>query len=127
LETHDTNATKAISLISQITTAIALIVSFAIRLDPDWLFKTSTNGLGGLLCGLVVAYKQAIPEHSIQLFKTRVCRVKHLPSLIFLIHLVGLLVGVIYKTFFLHCSGIVGTIEMYLMARRVDLPEVLQG
>jgi hypothetical protein len=68
-----------------------------------------TNGLGGFLCGLVVAYKQVIPEHVINVFKRPVIRVKYTPSLIILLHLILFLVGLINITFYMHTSGIVIT------------------
>jgi hypothetical protein len=62
--------------------------------------------MGGFLCGLVVAYKQVVPEHTINLFKRPFIRVKHLPSIILLVHLIFFLFGLIFTTFFIHVTGI---------------------
>jgi hypothetical protein len=39
-------------------------------------FGNQANGMGGLLCALVVGYKQAIPEHNISIFGLMSLRVK---------------------------------------------------
>nr|KAJ3422147.1 hypothetical protein HK105_000966 [Polyrhizophydium stewartii] len=84
-------------------TTLMLYVGYAATLDLSFLFGTQANGLGGLLCGLVVAFKQAVPEHTIVLLRLQ------LPSIIFVIHLVLFLLGLIHVSFFIETFGMVAS------------------
>jgi membrane associated rhomboid family serine protease len=95
-----------ISLSTHIVTTTVLLITYAIKFEEKYIFDMKSNGMGGFLCGLVVAYKQVVPEHTINLFKRPFIRVKHLPSIILLVHLIFFLFGLIFTTFFIHVTGI---------------------
>ncbi|KAI8926619.1 hypothetical protein BC831DRAFT_221745 [Entophlyctis helioformis] len=78
-------------------------------LDINYLFATQANGLGGLLCGLVVAFKQAVPEHNIQIPHLPAFRVKRLPSIIFVVHLVLFFTRLIHVSFYIETYGMVAS------------------
>ena len=65
-----------VSVSTQILTSLLLTLTFAVTMNTDYLFNVTCNGLGGVLGGLVVAFKQVIPEHRVQVFNQPVARVK---------------------------------------------------
>ncbi|TPX39505.1 hypothetical protein SeMB42_g06345 [Synchytrium endobioticum] len=67
---------------------VMALIEYAGSLDPTYFYETQVCGLGGILCGFVVAYKQMVPEHTVTLFKFFSIRVKQLPSLVIIGHLI---------------------------------------
>ena len=86
---------------------LSMVVAYAVTLEVKFMFGVQANGLGGLLCGLVVAFKQAVPEHSVEILDIARIRVKRIPSFIFLAHLVLFLCRMIYMSFFMETFGMV--------------------
>ncbi|TPX35693.1 hypothetical protein SmJEL517_g02011 [Synchytrium microbalum] len=67
---------------------VMALIEYAGTLEPAYFFETQVCGLGGILCAFVVAYKQMVPEHTITFMQFFSFRVKHLPSVVILGHLI---------------------------------------
>ncbi|XJO71476.1 hypothetical protein BDV3_000981 [Batrachochytrium dendrobatidis] len=98
-----------VTLCTYTATTLALYLTYAASLDLQYLFGVQANGLGGLLCGFVVAFKQAVPEHSISVFKLVHIRVKHLPSMIFIAHFILYAIGFIHVALYIETFGMIAS------------------
>ena len=70
-------------------------------------YYESVYGLGSLIFGYLIAFKRAVPEHKVILFKSITIRVKvfyiankYLPSILFLVQFALYMVGIIRMTFY---------------------------
>jgi membrane associated rhomboid family serine protease len=95
-----------VSVSTNAITAIIMILQYAFSAGYyDPLF-TKIYGTGSFICSLLVAYKRAIPEHKVVIFQKVSIRVKYIPSLNILLHIILFLLGVISTTFYTHIIGI---------------------
>ncbi|KAI8903755.1 hypothetical protein EDD86DRAFT_214159 [Gorgonomyces haynaldii] len=94
-----------VSGLCQLTTLIFTFLTAIVTLDYQRLFLPQ-SGMGGFIFGLTVSFKQTVPEHQVRLMGYNIVRVKHIPSIVLLLHLVLYIFGFITWTFFMHLSGL---------------------
>ncbi|KAJ1342926.1 hypothetical protein BSLG_002583 [Batrachochytrium salamandrivorans] len=101
--------TLVVTISTYLATTLALYATYIAYMDTKYLFGVQANGLGGLLCGFVVAFKQAVPEHNISLYHIISIRAKHLPSIIFLVHFFLYALGMIHVSFYIEIFGMIAS------------------
>ncbi|KAJ3186483.1 hypothetical protein HDU85_007302 [Gaertneriomyces sp. JEL0708] len=84
-----------VAIVSNTVTFFVLLVMYFVKTDVDWLFTARANGLAAILTGFVVAFKQAVPEHKVQLFGRVSIRAKNLPPLVLLVYSISNLIGLV--------------------------------
>ncbi|KAI9340881.1 eukaryotic integral membrane protein-domain-containing protein [Obelidium mucronatum] len=102
---------KFIFLVNTLSTVLSTVTVFfefvASQQNEDLLYKTYIGGMLGLLSAFLVGFKQAIPEHSLNLMGSAVSiRVKNLPSIAFVSFLVLLIFRVVHVDAFMVFYGI---------------------
>ncbi|KAI8615655.1 eukaryotic integral membrane protein-domain-containing protein [Chytriomyces sp. MP71] len=85
-----------VSISSVILTAFTLLFEFISTQDVDKLYATHVGGMLALLSGFLVAFKQAVPEHSLNVAGVVSVRVKRLPSVAILMFLVLMIFRVVH-------------------------------
>ncbi|KAI8811361.1 hypothetical protein BJ742DRAFT_674844 [Cladochytrium replicatum] len=93
-----------VNVSSYLLVATAMFIEYALTLNIKFLV-TSANGLSGLLFGFLVAFKQMVPEHTVNVFKIASVRVKYIPSLAIAGYIVLFLVDLVNAQLFIILSG----------------------
>ncbi|KAJ3289872.1 hypothetical protein HK104_007162 [Borealophlyctis nickersoniae] len=100
-------AVAIISVSSYVLVFLALFVEYALTLNPDYIFATQANGFGAIIAGFLIAFKQAIPEHSLNIARVFSIRVKHLPSVYMTIYNVLFLLRIVHAELYIVTFGAV--------------------
>ncbi|KAJ3045788.1 hypothetical protein HK097_001133 [Rhizophlyctis rosea] len=105
--------------ISYFLTFFMQFIEYAINMNTTYLVDQA-NGLGALLTGFLIAFKQIIPEHSLKVASGAISvRVKHLPSLLLITTTFLFIIRVIHTQFFIILAG-AATSWVYLRFYRVQ-------
>ncbi|KAJ3031859.1 UNVERIFIED_CONTAM: hypothetical protein HDU68_011618 [Siphonaria sp. JEL0065] len=101
---------KFILLVNTLSAVLSTFTVFfefiASQQNEDLLYKTYIGGMLGLLSAFLVAFKQAIPEHSLSIAGAISIRVKNLPSIAFASFLTLFILRIVHVDAFMVFYGI---------------------
>ncbi|KAI8900847.1 hypothetical protein BC833DRAFT_536441 [Globomyces pollinis-pini] len=112
-----------VALITNCFSLILCIFFYAVLGSADYYFLP-IQGLGTCLCALIVAFKRAVPEHSISIGSFYSIRVKYIPSLNLLLHLILYLLGFISTIFYTHT---IASIVSWVYIRYYKVQDGIRG
>ncbi|KAI9342472.1 eukaryotic integral membrane protein-domain-containing protein [Zopfochytrium polystomum] len=113
-----------VTIASVFQATLMVFVEYAIWANPRLITSTEVHGLVAILCGFLVAFKQAVPEHTLSLFKVVSIRVKRLPSLLLAFLFVLFVFQVINTTFLL---ALFGTVTAWIYIRFYKVQDGIHG
>ncbi|KAI9094922.1 hypothetical protein DFS34DRAFT_595424 [Phlyctochytrium arcticum] len=105
----------------------ATVLEYAVTMDSSWLFTSQAHGMGALMSGFIIAFKQheqTVPEHSIRILNTISLRSKHLPSLYICLNFLLFALRIIHVQFFVVAFG---TIVSWVYMRFFKRQEGIRG
>ncbi|KAJ3330135.1 hypothetical protein HDU76_006367 [Blyttiomyces sp. JEL0837] len=82
-----------------------VLLEYMLTLNAALLFSTPINGLLAVVMGFLVAFKQTVPEHSLNLMQTFSIRVKHIPSIVISVYALLFVLRIVNTGFFLVLYG----------------------
>ncbi|KAJ3068829.1 Nephrocystin-4 [Podochytrium sp. JEL0797] len=100
---------KFVLLVNTLSVLMSTLTVFfefvASQQNEDLLYKTYIGGMLGLLAAFLVAFKQAVPEHSLTVMGKLSLRVKNLPSIAFSVFLLLLILRIVHVDAFMVFYG----------------------
>lgn len=82
-----------VNILVAVISAFTYMMVYLISQDTDFLFRTHIHGLAGYLAGFAVATKQVMPDHVLVNSPFGKLRNKHIPLWLFIIAILGRLIG----------------------------------